>query len=311
MAEEDEESIDHAAARWFLRLQDHAVDEAERIRFQRWIAADPRHATAWHQIEAIWTGSLPLGTPMLAAEARAQRRGSRSRRRAVLATGLLGLVGAGAWFGAPPGLLAQFRTGTGERQQVTLADGTQIHLDAETALSTRLDGDLRQVTLHAGHAFFEVPRDPRPFLVTAADGAVQTATAGFDINMRPNSVTVTAASEMVEVRHGAAQARLGAGQALRYGPDGLTPARSIDLSVLRAWQHDQIFFQNALLRDVLNDLGRYRRGRIMLTSRALGQLRITGSFNLRRTDQALATIGDILPLRIRDLSGLLVVISAA
>ncbi|WZB75485.1 FecR domain-containing protein [Achromobacter insuavis] len=69
-------------------------------------------------------------------------------------------------------LLADYRTGIGERRRIVLADGSALELGSDTALSVHFDSRQRQLTLHRGQAYFQVAADAaRRFSVRAGQGS--------------------------------------------------------------------------------------------------------------------------------------------
>src|SRR6185437_2549591 len=62
----------------------------------------------------------------------------------------------------------EYRTDIGSPQVVRLADGSQISLDADTAVSVVYSDTERRVQLENGKAYFEVKHNPGwPFVVVA------------------------------------------------------------------------------------------------------------------------------------------------
>lgn len=99
------------------------------------------------------------------------------------------------------------------------------------------------------------------------------------------------------------------GEQVRYAADGLAPAQAVDLGPVLAWRQDRLVVQDTPLRDVLDELERHRRGRIVITERRIGELPVTAVFDTRRTEDALQTIADALPVRVSRLTDLLVIVS--
>lgn len=77
-----------------------------------------------------------------------------------------------------------------------------------------------------------------------------------------------------------------------------------------AWRDGRLIYSGKALAAVLTELNRYRRGRIVLLDRGLGERRVTGAFDARNTDDALDVIAATMGTRIRRLSPLLVLVGS-
>jgi ferric-dicitrate binding protein FerR (iron transport regulator) len=75
----------------------------------------------------------------------------------------------------------------GNMKKITLADGSVVHLNMGTTLSLhkgKFNGQIREVWLEEGEAFFEVTKDThRPFIVHTADG-LSTRVLGTSFNIK-------------------------------------------------------------------------------------------------------------------------------
>lgn len=303
------DEIDDAAVAWFVRLRDKEASQADRAAFLLWLQADPAHQLAWRELEAIW-GSLDEvaaartaavdADPLALSAPAAQPRRRPLRRPLALAAMLLLAVTAGLRL-LPTGLLADHRTGIGERRVVALADGSQIELGPASAVDVDLGSARRAVRLIAGEAFFTVARDTaRPFVVDARQGEIAVLGTAFDVKIAQNETVSVVVSESKVAVRAAAGAAVGvaAGQEVSYDRNGVSAVRPADLDAAQAWRHDQLVFHDAPLDTVLGELGRYRRGHVQLLGGELGKRRVTAVFDAKRPDAALETIARNLDLRL-------------
>ena len=105
---------------------------------------------------------------------------ARAKRRDVLKVLSILLMAGGAgtlaWnTTALPTLMADQRTGTGERRRLRLDDGSQLQLNTATAVDIRYSDTLREVRLLQGEIQIETARDAlaRPFVVHTAEGSIR------------------------------------------------------------------------------------------------------------------------------------------
>ncbi len=226
MQEQPPDPLIEEALRWFVVLKDRSASEADHAAFNRWLQEDPRHAAAWKQAQRTWMrvgkigpafansapAAISLGAsavaalpPSLAATPGMRPTMSRpprvSRRRLFYAAAAVtAMVVPTALALSRPGLFADQRTTVGERQTISLPDGSTVELAGASALSVYFTGRARRLVLHAGEAFFDAALDPeRPFVVEAAAGSVRTPGAAFDVKFTDDAVTVAAVRGAVEV----------------------------------------------------------------------------------------------------------------
>jgi transmembrane sensor len=102
---------------------------------------------------------------------------------------------------------------------------------------------------------------------------------------------------------------VGEGQQIRYGGRRLGTVRKADLGLVEAWRRDRMIYQEVPLGEVIADLERYRGGRIIVTDSRLRDIPVTAVFDSHQADAALDTIAAALPIRMRRVTGLLVILS--
>ncbi|MDR2130430.1 MAG: FecR domain-containing protein, partial [Odoribacteraceae bacterium] len=85
---------------------------------------------------------------------------------------------------SPPGKTLLLRTGESETREVTLADGTRLHVNGGSRveyIKEQFNGEKRELWLE-GEAFFDVAKDPaRPFIVHG--GSARSVVRGTSFNM--------------------------------------------------------------------------------------------------------------------------------
>lgn len=324
MDAEGQPSIDDEAIRWFVMLRDEDATEEDRRRFDAWLRSAPEHERAWREVGRMWGGldlladssapprpaadtAVPFHPPRPAA--RPQHRAIGWKRLAAAA--VLAMAAFTGWQLTPVGLMADYRSGVGERQTVRLDDGSEIELATSSALDVDFSAGKRTVTLLAGEAFFTVARDPqRPFVVTTDRGQIEVLGTAFNVRVG-DDVTVAVAHNTVEVSAADdAGVRVTRGEMVQFGRSGVSPVQPADLDAIEAWRHDQLVFSDVPLDRVIAELQRYHRGRIQLLGGDIGERRVTAVFDTRRIDAALDTIAGSLDLRIFRITNLFVGITS-
>lgn len=292
MVDEATDPVILEALDWFVRMRDHKVSASDRQAFQVWLAADAAHTAAWQHAEALWK-RFDIAQSELD---RLQRRRKPTRRHLLLGIGAA-LAGGGALYMASGfDLFADLATGVGERRTFTLADGSKVELGSHSALSVAFSDSGRQLSLLRGEGFFDVSADRRPFTVRAAGGSIRALGTRFDVKYVDDAVTVAVKEHAVAVEVGAWAVTIRAGWQARYDGAGLGALAPANLESVEAWRRDRLIFRDVPLRQVIAELDRYRRGRIVLTDRRIGDIPVSGTFDTRQADRALQTIADTLGL---------------
>lgn len=293
------------AIAWAVRLGSGEVSDSERRAFIAWRQADPRHEAAAARLEQ----SLGLFAQLPSAPA--ARKGARQaltapqlkRRRLVRSALGLGILGLGSSLilnRQQPilHLLADAATGTGERRQLTLPDGSQLWLNARSAVNLRFTATTREIDLRAGELIAEVSHDPeRPFIVHSAQGSVRALGTRFLVRQEAEGTLVSVLHSAVRIiTRGGDSATLHAGSSARFDLAGIR-ADTTPPGDASAWEDGFIEVHDRPLAELVAALQPYRPG-LLRISPAAGQLRVTGSFPLDDTDRSLANLAEALPIRI-------------
>ena len=207
----------------------------------------------------------------------------------------------------------RYSTALGEQRIVTLADGSVIELNTDSALKVRFSKHQRAIHMIKGEAFFRVAHDTtRPFVVSAGEASVKAVGTQFNVRMSNDATLVSVVEGTVEVRDDTsdALAPAGPGSAVRVttGEEAtitqvrpqaskkrLAVAKITTSSAQRSasWTRGRVEFENTPLVDVLSEFQRYRDVRILIDDETIRQLRLTGSFDAHDPDSALAYIATL------------------
>lgn len=291
------------AALWLSRRQSGAwtVDDGRRL--DAWLADDPAHRREFERLRALWAAVGDLAdSPVVRAERAAPVR-RRAGWRPALAAACLAAVAVGLFRLMPGelgGSLRSATTGFGERREIALADGSRIHLDADSAVTIQESGDRQRIVLERGEAFFVVAHRPeRRFEVEAGPGRIVDIGTRFGVRRAAERVTVGVAEGEVEVATGGGPPRrLIAGQGMVVSADGyLDQAFPWDADAAFAWREGRLVFERASLADVAAQANRYRREPLVVAEPALAGLRVSGVFRIDDAGGLVWALEQTLPLR--------------
>lgn len=292
-----------AAATWYVQLNDGTVSEAQHRAWQAWMHASPQHAAAWARVETLqrqWSMMPKQAALSSLGAAKAQR------RDVLKMLGMLVAVGGASWLTVEQvpyrAMLAEQRTGMRERRSLRLDDGSQLEMNADTALDIRFDAQQRQIQLHRGEMLVQTAKaqDPRPFVVHTADGSVRALGTRFSVRQLPDQTRVCVLQAAVEVRplqHLDRPVRLEAGQQASFDRDAVN-AVSLLPSGSTAWVQGMLSVDDWRLGDFVEELGRYRPG-VLRCDPTIQGLSISGAFRIDDTDTVLQNLSKTLPVKVR------------
>lgn len=309
---------------WLIRLRSDDLNDGEMYAFADWLSQTPAHSSAFAAAEKLFN-DMTDAAKSPAARTELQTKASQPaiansqippRKRpmrwlapafALAAAWLFAVILAGLHQAHPlDSYLSDYHTETGELRDIQLADGSRLLLNTDTTVSVDFNDSLRRITLHHGQARFTVAKDAqRPFEVMSDDLIVRALGTVFEVyNPDPGEISVTVQEHAVAARvQSGAQASMGSsvdiqqGQQLRYRPGSpLQPPEPVELSQTAAWQQHRLFINDKPLSELIEELNRYRSGRIFLSDEQLKNLRVTGVFSLDNPDDALNSVRKVLAL---------------
>lgn len=177
-------------------------------------------------------------------------------------------------------------------------------MNTRTSISAREQNSSATVELVAGEASFTIPeRADKPFNVMAADGRISAFGAHFDVRVAGSTACVTCFANDVRVHYSGQDVVLQARQQVTYGRDKIGSIVMIDPVVVAAWQKGLIIFTMTPLADVVEELNRYRPGRIVLLNSELAHIPVNGRFRIDQPNEALAQIERAFGVQRRSLPG--------
>lgn len=297
--------IAREAANWFVRLQNSSAGAAEHAAGAEWRARHADHERAWQLAERFSGRAQQLAGD--AGRAALERPRSLERRQLLKTLALL-IVAAPLGFAAHRSLpwrewQADERTATGEQRTLHLPDGGQIRLNTGSAVDIAYDDNVRRVRLIAGEMLFEVPHEQarRPFIVDTAEAEITLLGSRLLVRQYPQSTYLAALEGAVQIRPRLSRGddglmRLAAGQQTRVNSLAAEPAMALAQNRLD-WLSNVLRAEKMRLDDFITELDRYRPG-LLRCDPAVAGLLISGTFQLRDTDQILRALSQTLPVDI-------------
>ena len=191
----DMDEMEATAVDWFVRLHAPDTTPEDRQAHAEWLSANPAHREHYDAVEDAWQD---LDGLELRARDELDRLDLHGGRRVTRQAAL--------WFGgfataAAVMLVAvltlyeptvRFETAKAEQRQVSLEDGSRLHLNTASAVAVRFTSDVREVSLSKGETLFDVNHDERrPFVVRAGSSNVIAIGTRFAVYLDGDKLTVT------------------------------------------------------------------------------------------------------------------------
>ncbi len=317
--------------------------EAEAREVEVWIEADPAHKRHVEELRKVWQAAAeaPSGArnidrmwdklkdrigPIEPAAEGAERRRSRSpqpRSGRRSAWRQMARVGAISAFVAVLALIAgqvldefeavpeesamrEVATETGQRARVTLHDGTQLTLNAESRLTLPAEfaEDERVVHLQ-GEAYFEVvPDEERPFKIKVDGAVTEVLGTKFNVTAYPDESDVK-----VVVDEGKVAVRPEGGredQKVFLEQDQLAQVSRGEERIVRsevnaddylAWMEGRLVFRDASVQEVVRQLRRWYGLEVELGPALQDVDRLNASFEEESVEEVLKIVTETLDLR--------------
>lgn len=292
------------AADWLVLLQSGEATDRDLANLARWRQRSSAHEAAWQRAETM-LDTFRQVPPKLGRDT-LDRLGSPARRQALRNLALLALAAPAAYLGWRHSpwreWTANLHTGTGEQQNIDLADGTRLVLNTASAVDVAFTATERRLTLLAGEILITTGEDPsptpRPFIVHTAQGSLRPLGTRFTVRRLDDSTRVAVFEGAVDVRP--AQSTAGtillAGEQMTFTAADIQPAQPVEAGAT-LWESGMLLARDMRLGELVTELGRYHRG-ILRCDPTVAGLTVSGAFPVTDTQASLALLEKTLPVRI-------------
>ncbi|MCA1454621.1 FecR family protein [Bradyrhizobium sp. BRP22] len=327
------------ATGWILRLEQAPRSSAVFDEFEAWLAACEQNRSAWERVSATWKAlgavkpaydqkawggvdpfskpgvtNAPLPIPNLAARTMATRKSYRRPIGMVVFTLVAACV---LWIAAPAVLIAlsaDYRTAAGQTEHIRMADGSAVELGGSSAIKADIGTTQRRVTLLAGEGFFDVATDTtRPFIVDVRGVEVKVHGTAFNVQVSSTSTKVALLRGSIEATPAAKSEPsdiLKPGQ--MFVVDHATGHASIEpvsLEEIGSWREGKVFLSNATVESAIELIQRYSSASILIPDRDLAGRKVSGLFDLRNPDRALAGLVEPFGGKVRSVTPFVRIVS--
>lgn len=313
MTGETADTLEARAADWLQKRRywkDWSPEDQTAL--DSWLEESPHHAVAYWRL----AGGLERTERLAALRDHRRTRASLfsalwpALPKLVAALATVALLGGATFIafqqtksGSGPQL---YSTGLGGHQIITLADGSQIELNTETALTADIGPDHRHVKLERGEAFFDIVHDAkRPFIVEADGQRITDLGTQFLARRESGRLEV----DLVEGKARVDITGKNAKSALLL-PGDRAIATTTDLAVTKrtakkldaqlGWRRGVIVFDNVTLAEAAAELNRYNQQKIVVVGASAGQLNVNATLPINNVGLFVRSAKTLFDLKIEN-----------
>ncbi len=312
--------IDREAQAWLLRLGSGDATEEDAAAFRQWCSASRAHASAFSQARQVMHAVAPAARLAARPAAQTARHALTPSRRYFVGGALAAAVTAmavrpplGLWPSAAE-FAADYRTGTGEQREVSPVQGVVVQMNTQTRINVAsASEDATRLKLLSGEAEFHAgdATAPANLELAVANGRVTARRARFNVRHTGAEVCVSCLAGEILVSAGGRRATLGAGGQVTYGASSFGAVQRADEGQVSAWRRSLLVFNQVPLSTVVDEVNRYRPGKIILTSKELGNTQVQASLSIQRLDDVITLIRSVYGAEVTQLPGGVVLVGRA
>lgn len=314
-------SVATEAIEWMFELQSEDSSAETYQNLMLWRKQSAEHEQAWQRIEILNKKLKSVSSPLAKAVTYSglTEKDQLSRRDSFKALALFLVVGSSTlliekqipW----QSILADVHTKIGQRQRITLADGSVLDLNTDTAISIDFTQLERRVYLHKGEILVVTAKDkqavPRPFIVETQQGELMPIGTKFSVYQRDEQCRLMVIEGAVQV-HPRGELNLWeiikAQQQVHFDQYGFYNIEAADENTM-AWTSGMIIASGMRLADFLNELNLHRSG-VLRCDPAVENIKLSGSYPLADTNLILTSLAQTLPIEISYMTNLWVTVKA-
>ena len=318
-------------AQWFvMRLYSGDMTAAEESELHGWLAEDPGHRQAYERLLHLrdLSGDLASDRDIAALT----RDALRARTRTAFDRRWLGLAAA-VLLAVVTGVLSKtlldtadeaqiLETALGEQQTFVLRDGSSVTLNSGSRILVDFDPSGRHILLDFGEIFLDVTKDPeRTLTIRAGDHVVMVLGTKFSLHLSGHRLEIAVAEGRVAVsdddvrfpRRAEFRATfeaeglvLDAGSVATFEQDQQTVQEDSigEVERLQSWRSGRVRFEDQTLMEVISEVNRYSRVKVLIEDSTIADLRISAVLDLDEVEMTgqvellLSSLEDIHPIEV-------------
>lgn len=310
------DAVAERAQAWVRLLMSGEATQDDALDLAVWRNGDPGHEAAFRQAARLHALARDAAQELRTEKKPVSASTGRGFSRRMVVGGAIAASAAGlsvvalrsgaTRFGAP---LADFATTKGETRRIALAEGVSVELNTLTRIALRPQDGPGAFELLTGEAAVTIDRPDAPLSIFAQDGRTTATQARLAMRCLDGEVRVSCLEGEARVVSGGQAALLPARHSVTYDRERLQPSRAIDPEAEAAWRRGLLIFKDQRLGDVIEEINRYRTGRIVIADPRLRNRRVNGAFHTDRIDQVIDQMRLAYGVRVAHMPGDIVLVT--
>jgi transmembrane sensor len=298
---------------WVVRLRSGEATTEDAEALKRWQSQSAAHEEALRRAAKLWHGFKAVAERENSVTrlpiARRALHGKQIARRAFLG-GAIAASAAGYLVVRPPlglwpslqELSADYRTAKGEQREITLGPDVLMTLNTSTSVAVRANFDEPRIELISGEAAITTKAPlTKPVVLVARDGRIVATEARYNARCIDDVVSIACLTGTVDVERGSQSIRIKANQQISYTSVGLGLPINADVAQATSWQTGLLVFHDKTLTDVVEEINRYRPGRIVITNSDLRRRIVNATFHADQLDNFLVQAQELFGAKVTHL----------
>lgn len=309
-----DQGILEEAALWHATLGDEQATAKQRQACHRWRAENPDHERAFREIDRAFPNLDGLTSEFRPTAIQSLQQVFSKKRRHTSLPGLAALSLGLFWAASNlsiDSLTADYYA-DGQRQHITLSDGSEVTLNSGSSLDVRYSGQQRRLILKQGELAVQVAHDPsRPLTVETPNGTATALGTHYTVQTEAErmAVVVTESSvQLCNLPHSDCVTVETNQRALVQGGQVSTP-EPVNTRLATAWTQGRLVVDDWPLEKLLDQLAGEHTGTLLFSASSLEGLRVSGVFLADNPQQALSHLEKTLPIRVRHFGSLLTLVT--
>lgn len=178
---------------------------------------------------------------------------------------------------------------------VTFPDGSKGVLNSESQFTYPEKFGLERRVSFTGEAYFDIVKSKKPFIIEANGVEVKVLGTAFNLVTTEDNVKLYVDRGLVAFSKDGVETKVSAGkEAIFDKSTNNVLIKEIPAGNIMSWRNGEFKFQNAPLKDVLEDLGTYYKVEFKLSKEDLQHCRVSASFDDKSLSEVLSLIETIL-----------------
>jgi transmembrane sensor len=292
--------IEQQALQRFVRARAPDFSADEQADLDAWLA-DDAHRTEFGQLQNTWTALDGLAGQV------GVLRHPPSRVPTWLRRSVGGVVAAGIAYalflvvGMQAPTPQRFETAAAEHRLLTLADGTTVALNAESAIEL-VDGTEPQVDVLRGDVFIDVRNHDAAHLEVRVGGAtIRDIGTRFAVASVDGGGSVAVEAGIVELRAGGEMRVVHAGRAARFAADGTVVEATVERDAVAPWREQHWHFDATPLSVLAAEMARQQRIQVDIADPSDAALTVSGTFGFAEPQRVLWAAAQVHGLELQRL----------